>query len=317
MQLLPLSPEQVRLVLRAMKTVALANESFSDEERALLEAVADALNVPVDMQALEPASIDEIARAFQSEDERRHVIQMLIFTAVIDGDASPAELVVIRSFADELGIEEDFIKDVRRLAVSHLNVLRLDIIRRLPLRGDDEPDAREDEGWIGLWKVFGAASRTGANEEIAWRHKELGLLPDGALGRAYFEHMTERKLLFPGERGAILPAQGNHDFMHVLTGYDTDPNGEIELGAFTAGMMKLEDPFGVIFGTICMAHLGDRLTSDPSSPPRRIEIDAERIGAAFRRGLVATVDFNHGWDYWADVRSTVEELQRRYAIFLG
>ena len=42
MQLLPLNPEQIHLVLGAMKAVALANGAFSDEEHALLSTVAAA-----------------------------------------------------------------------------------------------------------------------------------------------------------------------------------------------------------------------------------------------------------------------------------
>ena len=43
MQLVPLTPEQIHLGLRAMKTVAVANRTLSDEERALLDAVAETL----------------------------------------------------------------------------------------------------------------------------------------------------------------------------------------------------------------------------------------------------------------------------------
>jgi tellurite resistance protein len=322
LQLLPLTPEQIHLVLRAMKAVALANGAFSDEERALLGSVSEALRAGVDVLSIEPAEPAAVASAFRTEEERDHVIQMLVFTAMIDGDAGPAETSVIHAFADALGVEPDFIHDVRRLAAMHLNTLRLDIVRRLPPPAPGAPEAREDEGWRGLWKVFGAASRSGENPDVAWRYKSLGLLPDGTLGRAYWVHMTDRRLLFPGERGAIIPGSVHHDFTRVLCGYGTDAMGEVEMTAFTAGVMKLDDPFGMLFGTLCMVHLGEKLLLPGAAGAgvpsmRRPEIDPARVAAAFRRGLLAAVDFTDGWDYWADVARPVDELQRHYTIFTG
>lgn len=319
MQLLPLSPEQIRLVLRAMKAVALANGSFSDEERTLFEAALAALSVAADVHALSPAEAPEIAAAFHGVEERQHVVQMLVFTAMVDGDASDAEIRVIERFAGALGIDQHFIRGVRSLAEGHLNALRLDMVRRLPPRGHDEPDAREDEGWKGLWKVFGAASRSGEDTALAQRHRDLVLLPEGTLGHAYWDHMSRRGFLFPGERGAILPRGGLHDFMHVLCEYDTTPAGETELSAFTAGLQKIEDPFALLFGTLCMAYLGERLAHGPMSGERRVDalrapLDTKRVGAAFQRGLFATTDLTKGWDYWADVASPLIDVQRRYNI---
>ncbi len=319
MQLLPLSSEQISLVFRAMKAVALANGSFSDEEAALFETALSALSVTVDVQSLAPATLSDVAGAFQGAEEREHVIQMLVFTAMVDGDASEEELRVIRDFARELEISDDFIASVRRLAASHLNVLRLDMVRRLPPRAEGEPDAREGEGWRGLWKVFGAASRAGEGRALAQRHRDLVLLPEGTLGRAYWHHMSERGFLFPGERGAITPDRGLHDFMHALSEYDTTPAGETELAAFMAGLKKMEDPFALLFGTLCMAYLGEKLAAGPSAPAaaQRSPLDPKRVGAAFRRGLFATIDLTTEWNYWDDIGAPLNEVQRRYNIADG
>ena len=45
-------------------------------------------------------------------------------------------------------------------------------------------------------------------------------------GREFWQHMTSRKFAFPGEPGGLLERQCHHDLTHVLTGYDTDPDGE-------------------------------------------------------------------------------------------
>lgn len=299
-----------------MKTVALANGAFSDEERALLEAVAEALSIRADLGALDPAGPRAIAEAFEGQEERQHVLQMLVVMAMVDGDANDAEKRVIRDFARALGLDKALIERARSMAMSHLNMLRLDMVRRLPPRAEGEPESKDDEGWMGVWKVFGAASRAGVNTEMAWRHKGFGLLPDGTLGRVYWEYMTSRRFLFPGERGAILPDAGLHDFLHALTGYDTSMTGEVELAAFTAGLKKMEDPFALIFGTLCVSHLGERLVSG-GAPPSKMELDPARVGAAFRRGLFAAPELTEEWSFLSDVERPIDELLRRYHIVEG
>jgi ubiquinone biosynthesis protein Coq4 len=130
--------------------------------------------------------------------------------------------------------------------------------------------------------------------------------------------MTSRRFLFPGERGAVVPEAGRHDFLHVVSGYDTDGAGETEVTAFDAGLAKLEDPFGLLFGTLCMFHLGQKLRGEKGAPAiNRPHFDAERVGRAYRRGLLAEADLGAGWDFWADVERPLEELRRQYNIHIA
>jgi hypothetical protein len=298
-----------------MKTVAVANRTLGDEERTLLEAVAETLGVEHSADSLETVGPKTIAQAFSDHDARLHVAQMLVFTAMIDGAVTSDELGVIDSFARALGVESEWIDEVRKTGGAHLETLRLDMVRRASFPKGTLQDTWDDSGWKGLWRLFRTASQSHEDHELAWRHKKLGLLPEGTLGRAYWAYMTTRRFLFPGERGAVVPDFGRHDFMHVLAGYDTDATGETEVTAFTAGMEKIEDPFALLFATMCMFHLGLKLRGAPAE--ERPTFDAARVGRAYRRGLLASVDLMEGWDYWADIERPVADLQKEYNIHVA
>jgi tellurite resistance protein len=313
-QLLPLTSEQIHVSLCAMKTVAVANRTLSDEERALLEAVAETLGVQGSADSLEAVSPEAVAEAIPDPDARGHVAQMLVFTAQIDGAVTSDELRVIDAFAGALGVESAWLDEVRDAARRHLDTLRLDMVRRVPFPKGTLNDTWDDSGWKGLWGLFRTASQSIEDADLAWRHKALGMLPEGTLGRAYWAYMTSRRFLFPGERGAVAPEGGRHDFLHVVSGYDTDAVGETEVTAFDAGMAKLEDPFGLLFGTLCMFHLGQKLRGAQAIEKPRF--DAERVGRAYRRGLLAEVDLGAGWDIWANIEKPLEDLRKQYNIHI-
>ena len=78
----------------------------------------------------------------------------------------------------------------------------------------------------------------------------LGRLPAGSLGRAYADFMRSRGItpeIFDGTPQevadpriayAIQRIRQTHDLWHVVTGYETDPFGEIVLQAFTFAQLR-------------------------------------------------------------------------------
>src|SRR5439155_974344 len=86
-----------------------------------------------------------------------------------------------------------------------------------------------------------AAARREEDSALAWRYRRLGLLPEGTLGREYWKYSRKNGFAMPGEIAGPDEIVVNHDLIHVLTGYDTDPPGEFEAAGFTAGICG-EDP---------------------------------------------------------------------------
>jgi tellurite resistance protein len=306
-----LTDTQVRLGLSAMKQVAAANGVFAAEERELIEAAARALGTSIDPDRLEPVTPEALADAFPDETWRHRVLQAMVATALIDGEASRDELQLIERFAKGLGVQDPWVRSLHRVIEGQLIRLRMDLGRRLPIARNLVAEMWKEEGVRGIWRIIQTFRKKGTDEpEVAWRYKQLGLLPEGTLGREYWKHMTARKFAFSGEPGGMLERQNHHDLTHVLTGYDTDAEGECQIAAFYAGYIGTE-PFGFIFMVLVFFQLGIKLGP---AEPTRMKFDPEKVIRAMRRGAQINTDLTDHWDYWPLMDQPIDEVRRRYNI---
>lgn len=135
---------------------------------------------------------------------------------------------------------------------------------------------------------------------------ELGRLPEGTLGQAYSAFLTSRNLtpeVFVPPRAVrdenvrylSQRMRQTHDLWHVLTGYDTDVIGEIELQAFMYA--QLGTPFSLV---VALFGLG-------RAQPRSLALPL-RVWAAFARGKRAEP---LAWRFWErNFTTPLAELRR-------
>jgi uncharacterized tellurite resistance protein B-like protein len=320
MELRDMTADQARLGLGAMKAVAMANGAFEEAERELLQAAAKALSLALDPDALAPAAPEEVARGLADPAWRLRLVQALIVMALIDGEASPAEAELIDRFAEALEVRDSRarVSLLHHLIEGRLSMIRLDMARRQPVLRQALGQVWQEQGLRGLFKFVRTMSSVAAGNlpggafepEIAWRYRQLGLLPEGTFGREFWKHMTERRFAFPGEPGGIPEVMIHHDLTHVLTGYDTTPEGETQIASFYAGYQK-EDPFAFIFMVLVMFHLGIKLAAPE---PGKGFFDPKKVLRAMERGAAMNVDLTDHWDHWAVVELPIEEVRRRYNI---
>jgi len=139
----------------------------------------------------------------------------------------------------------------------------------------------------------------------------LRRLPAGSLGRAYWEYCRKNGFALPGEKGGAPGQILFHDCAHILSGYGTAPEEEVQVACFSAGFQR-RDPFTFILFVLLQFHLGIRMT--PITEARTGFFDPEKAMIAVRRGAAMNVDLNGGWEYWPVMGEQVEELRRRYNI---
>jgi hypothetical protein len=189
--------------------------------------------------------------------------------------------------------------------------MKLDVMRRSYFAEHVVGEAWRTGGLAAVWKAVAPRVGLATDPELAWKYKQLGLLPEGTLGRAYWAHVTSRKLAMPGEPHGFA-WQVVHDMGHLLGNHDTDPRGEIEQAAFEAGYMK-RDPFFLIFATTMIFHLGFDVLGDSYIGHARGAFDPAAAVDAFQRGLAVNVDLTE-WDYWPHVARPLEEVRRELNI---
>lgn len=306
---LAIPPEEALAGLRVAKAVALADGELRDAERHMLRTAARALDVPVDVDAIDPASPEEAAAAIRDPRVRERVIQAAILLAMIDGEAHDAEVRAVERFAAALGVDEPRVANLRQLAAGHVRRMWLDLARRSFAVPVFEKALRE-RGLGGVVRIVAPMVGLGKDPDLARRYNDLGRLDEGTLGRAYWRFVVDNALGFPGE-GVVAEEGVWHDVSHVLGGYGVDPDGEVEVVSFIAGYRR-EDPFFWLFTIALQFHLGIKVS--PYSPPERGHFDPERVLRALARGAAMTQDISTGWDWWPAMARPLDDVRRELGV---
>jgi hypothetical protein len=237
---------------------------------------------------------------------------------MIEGGVTSAEVAAVRELAAALGVEEASLlalgveeaslRVLDRIAAHHRLLTRFDMTRRI--FGKYGGQAYQEEGVAGVRKML-AIFGGGEDPEVAWKYKQLGLLPEGTLGREFWEHCTKNRFGFPGEKGGIPERMVFHDFGHVLAGYDTRPESEIQQGAFQGGFVR-EDGFAFLMFVIIQFHLGVKVT--PITDGYAGLFDVAKVLRAAQRGAACKVDLSDHWDPFAVADAPLEQIRVEYGV---
>jgi hypothetical protein len=310
MELAFLKPQQLPVALAALQTVASGHGRLTESERSLLEVVAEMHRSPLDLDTVPRLDPVTLAAVVDDPHQRKRLVQMAMVMAMVEGDVTPAQEKAVRAIAEVLEVDEAGLKVLHEVVNDSKLLTRMHMMRRL--MGRFVGDVREQEGLSGVKKFLSPLFLGGGEDpEVAWRYKQLGLLPEGTVGRAYWEFCTSRRFGFPGEAGGIPERMVFHDFGHILSGYETDAEGEIQQGAFQAGFTRT-DGFSFLLFVIVQFHLGIKVT--PIAEARTGLFDVRKVIRAAERGAACRDDLSARWDHWAWVELPVEDARERLGI---
>jgi tellurite resistance protein len=304
------SPEQAYWGLRAMKTVALADGTLDDAELHLLASVQQIFGTTHALEQLSPIAPIDLARGFPDPQRRQQLVQGLIVMSLIDGKANAQEANLVEEFAQALEVSAPEVQGLRHVLKGEIFRLRLDLARRFWLRNKVN-EIWNTEGIRGIYKLMRGMIGKYEDTALASRYQALEQYPSGSLGRTYWEYCRANGFALPGEKGGAPEAILFHDCAHVLSGYGTEPEGEVKVACFSAGFQR-RDPWVFVFFVLLQFHVGIRMT--PITKARTGFFDPAKALIAIRRGAAMNVDLNNGWDYWPVMGEQVEELRRRYNI---
>lgn len=237
-------------------------------------------------------------------------MQGLVIMTLIDGKADPKETDRVEQFAQVLEIDVPEVKNLRHVLEGEILQLRLDLVRRFWLR-QKVAEVWNKEGIRGLLKFVRGMMGRYENKKVAARYQGLEHYAPGSLGRSLWEYWHVNGFALPGQKGGAPEQIVFHDCAHVLSGYGTAPEEEVQVAFFSAGFQRRE-PWMFVFFVLLQFHVGIRMT--PITKARTGMFDPLKAMIAIRRGAAMSVDLNDGWDYWPVMNEQVEELRRRYNI---
>lgn len=306
MFLFDVAPGHRALLLRAMRAVALADGPATPKEQSLLDVARDALRV--DAEGTLDLDAPELLEL--SPHERERVVQAMLLMAIMDGEGSGAEATLVEKVADRLGVHDARVANLRQLAEGRVRWMRFDLTRKGYAKDELLRTARA-EGVRGLYRTFGPIVGLAGDPLLAQKYIALGELPEGTVGRAYFDLITQNDLSFPGEHDGLGERGMWHDMIHVIGGYPVDPIGEAEVVAFMAGFRK-DDPFFWLFTVALQFQVG--LVISPFAPGVPDQIDPRRFVLHNRRGSLVKTDLSVDWRFEDDYARPLEDVRREHHV---
>jgi hypothetical protein len=297
-------PHELTAVLRALRDVAVTNDRFTEAERALIEGIARIHGREIDADSLEPISFHQVSRVVTDPHRRKRAVQLAIVMALVEGVPDRAAERDVAGLAQALEIDEAGLEVLYELTHGRAMLARVDMIRRAGRF------IRNAKGFPGAPQMALTMLGFGkGNPDLAWRYRALGSCAPGSLGRAAYDHFVDNGFAFPGEPGGI--AMAFHDVGHVLSGYGTDPQGEIQQAAFQAGFARRDGFTFLLFG-ILQFHAGMRIT--PVAKGYRGLFDVRLVLQALHRGAACKLDLSEDFDVFENKDRPLEQVRAELGI---
>jgi len=306
------SHANTRAILGAMRAVAETGGAATAADRIAL-ASADRYifghSNPFAFDDVASVAPDVLAKALSGTHLGEDALKYITVISFIDGSLDKAKIATVLRYAAALGIDERYLDDIKMAAQGRLQDALADMTRC-------NMDSITNRPWLGgdvnKWLLPYAGGN--ANPALTLRFEALASLPAETFGHAFWSHFTENNYTFPGDPIALNAAFSlPHDSVHVLTGYDTTPRGEILASTFTAAMHPKYPMAGHVLPVIFSWHLKVEINEVARSSGGAL--DPEEFWHAWAAGTATTVDtFAPGWDFWRYVDVPLDALRERWSI---
>jgi hypothetical protein len=226
--LVPPDAAEAGFVARGVAVAVAPSDGLTPLQDMLLRAFFESMTghvvdpstaTPIDAAAF-AAGLARRNRAF-----RTRVVQVMLLAELILRPL-PADVAArVEAFAGELGIDDDMLDVARRYSAGSLELAEVDFARNgyLASIGPERLHALHTSGLADAW------GQVVDDPGLAVQWQSLGELPVGTLGRGVYDFYRDRGFAFPGRPGSAPPLLAQHDWVHVLAGYGTALESEIEV----------------------------------------------------------------------------------------
>ena len=319
MELLYPSKDAAPFGLRAMATIARAGANgLSDVHRALLNAAQKViLKTELNLDQLSPIEPAELAANFTDHALAEQLIRGMVVMSLAEGSSTTAQVDQINGFSKALGVDEPAVKVIYDLAEENILMFRLDFYRRSHIKDYIANQYKGHGGFLGVVKGILGFKGLVEDKELSERFYSLDKLPEDSFGKCIFKHYKENGFLFPGEKGGFPMGAVFHDCGHIIGGYDTSPEGELQAAAFQSGYRKNKDAFFTFLFAVLIHTSGVNVA--PMEMPKLLgrigqEGLAEEILKAMERGNAMNTDLGDNWDFWPLTHLPLKEVRNRLGV---
>jgi hypothetical protein len=281
--------DEVAMLARGMTSAIAPDGGLTSLQQLLMSALVRAMTgFAVETRDLAPVDAAEFAKSLAARNLafRTRIVQNMILGELILEPLPASVATRVREFAAELCVDDEMISVAESYAEGALDVAAADFARNGYLAAVD-PDRLRAVHADALSQAWAAIT---ADPALAAQWTALETLPVGSLGRGVADFYRDRGFVYPGLPGSAPPLLAQHDWVHVLAGYGTTLENELEVFAFIA--RANDDPRGFsllamivsLFETGNLACGAGRFEASPGH--LRDAGMAVRLADAMRRGAL-------------------------------
>ncbi|CAB4674099.1 unannotated protein [freshwater metagenome] len=248
-----------------------------------------------DAEKLSALSPEDLA-AIVDPDDRHRVADLLVVLEFCRHPYDEAQADLVEKYVGALGVDEPML-----------------ILARDAIQGEVEKVAAD---WSRLnAPPSGERAIAEQDRDYGAKLRALENCPPLSLGRTYFQYYQQFDSPFPGEDGGPHPSVASHDFDHVITGYDTDPPGELALQAMLLASNGFQDHFSSLVASLLLYESASLpfLTIIPKEAVLDRDGAMDLLANGFLRGQMTTVDCR-SLDHMAIVNRPLAEIRRDCGI---
>ena len=289
-------------------------------QRLVIDALTLAMTgVDVADIETEPMSPLEFARHLERRDEsfRTRMVQIMELGHMILPEPSVGVADSIIEFAETLSISNDCIYAARAVADGSHQLVAADFDRSAYISSID-PDAIGKLG-SGAGDAVQAWTERAVDTTLADRWRALADCPDDSLGLLVHRFYTARGFRFPGQPGSVPPLLAQHDWVHVLAGYGSMVESELEIFAFIARASDDPHAFTLLAMALNLFQSGALPSAAGAFEAAAGHLEREgmpiRLADAMRRGAMCegSVDFL-AVDFFARASRPIEQVRDEFGI---
>jgi hypothetical protein len=314
--LLSLKDTQASVLLGAARTVATGGGAgaFSSDAAGAITSLA-VLGLGVDrpeLDGLSPSTSEELAAVLTDPAQAATAAELLAVFALVDGELNRARIEQVLDFAQKLDVHDNWLDDLAKSLDPDLGPIIADMGDRNLRSITDGRINLADIDDVSHWLM--PYDGDDADDGLGDRYRELSSLPAGSLGYEFWSFYDRHGFAFPGQPGAVNEVFGTpHDCTHLLSGYDTTPQGELLVSTFTARMHPIFPMEGHILPVIYSWHLGIEFNKLAGS--FKGALDPAKFWVAWDRGLQTSGDtFAPEFDLWQHADEPLASIRQAFGV---
>jgi ubiquinone biosynthesis protein Coq4 len=260
----------------------------------------------LDPLPMRPVGPGEFAALVPVTEHRERALEYLTICPYVDVEIEPAKAAMVADYFTFVGRGSDTLRFLDNIANHHVLASQYCIARKLL------PKLLPGGPVTQIARAIRMLRENRGDPAKAARFRALAELPERSLGRVFFRFHRARGFALPGEPGCM-PEDllALHDITHMLSGYNTDANGEICANAFAGGSMPKHSLMIAVTGLLSFHNRGG-LDQSGKFAAATGNLNPRDFARAFARGMDSTCLV--GWDYHRDWATSVDELRARFNI---